>query len=206
MNQRIVGGFTLIELLVVIAIIAILAAILFPVFSSAREKARQISCLSNLRQIGFAAKMYEDDYDETVVRHDCDFGAPSTPPPPVNRSITPSWRVRIAPYVRNTQIFCCPDRPFTPDVAQFSYSFNNPALNGIRAAAVDDVTGTLYFCDSDQCSLSYADDWIWYYDGLHTSAEFGIHTQGVNIAWFDGHANRISQQSIRAEHFTPEAD
>src|SRR6476469_4926130 len=61
------AGFTLIELLVVIAIIAILAAILFPVFAQAREKARQTSCTSNLKQIGMATRMYLQDYDETYL-------------------------------------------------------------------------------------------------------------------------------------------
>ena len=63
-------GFTLIELLVVIAIIAILASILFPVFARAREKARQTSCLSNMKQLGLACSMYAQDYDELLPTED----------------------------------------------------------------------------------------------------------------------------------------
>src|SRR5436853_425232 len=85
-------GFTLIELLVVIAIIAILAAILFPVFAQAREKARAISCLSNLKQIGLGALMYSQDYDEKFF---CGWGSGGGPEPGII-----VWRVAILPYVK----------------------------------------------------------------------------------------------------------
>jgi len=103
-------GFTLIELLVVIAIIAILAAILFPVFAQARDKARQASCLSNLKQVGLAITMYVQDYDETFywqkgyaeVR-DMGPGAWGTSYPTYVR-----WPFAIAPYLKNTQVYKCP--------------------------------------------------------------------------------------------------
>jgi len=98
-NRR---GFTLIELLVVIAIIAILAAILFPVFAQAREKARAISCASNLKQLGLGLIQYSQDYDEQL------------PPawigyPEVGFPGTARWMDVIQPYVKNTQVYTCPD-------------------------------------------------------------------------------------------------
>ncbi len=101
MNAR--KGFTLIELLVVIAIIAILAAILFPVFAKAREKARQTSCLSNLRQIGTSVLMYADDYDETypVNYQDAASGPGSAAQIPL------TWPNRLGPYTKSHQVFAC---------------------------------------------------------------------------------------------------
>jgi prepilin-type N-terminal cleavage/methylation domain-containing protein/prepilin-type processing-associated H-X9-DG protein len=94
-------GFTLIELLVVIAIIAILAAILFPVFSRAREKARQSSCGSNLRQVQLAIAQYAQDYDE---RHPTTwFGDANGPYPGYYQ-----WEEAVLPYVKNDQLFVCP--------------------------------------------------------------------------------------------------
>ena len=91
-------GFTLIELLVVIAIIAILAAILFPVFAKAREKARQTTCLSNVKQLTLGFMMYAQDYDEYI----------RSAYLPHTDSAYWSWMFGIEPYVKNTQVFVCP--------------------------------------------------------------------------------------------------
>lgn len=117
------SGFTLIELLVVIAIIAILAAILFPVFTQARAKARQASCLSNMKQIGLSIMQYTQDYDEGYAPAFYGSSASNT---------WSSWPVIIQPYLRNTQVFICPEEAtsFGPIPGTFPpYSPTTP--NGI---------------------------------------------------------------------------
>lgn len=96
-------GFTLIELLVVIAIIAILAAILFPVFARAREKARQASCLSNLKQLALAALAYAQDYDEGFPTHPSKCGGWGN-----DSGLALQWFEQLQPYCKNTQLFQCP--------------------------------------------------------------------------------------------------
>ena len=105
-------GFTLIELLVVIAIIAILAAILFPVFARARSKAMQNTCLSNMKQLGLSANMYLVDYDNTVFP--IYYAAPPSRPAGY---LSWYWSTLLSPYVKNDQIFICPSdtAPRAPD-------------------------------------------------------------------------------------------
>jgi prepilin-type N-terminal cleavage/methylation domain-containing protein/prepilin-type processing-associated H-X9-DG protein len=110
-------GFTLIELLVVIAIIAILAAILFPVFAKAREKARTSACQSNLKQIGVAMMQYLQDNDECFPWSRKGVAATAVG---YNQ---PSWRQLLQPYIKSTQVFVCPSNvtTTTTDAAILSY-------------------------------------------------------------------------------------
>jgi prepilin-type N-terminal cleavage/methylation domain-containing protein/prepilin-type processing-associated H-X9-DG protein len=102
------SGFTLIELLVVIAIIAILAAILFPVFAQARETARSASCKSNLKQIGQGWMMYVQDYDERTPFNWWSSAPCTKGPGPDGRGAQPIMFQRIQPYVKNNQVLICP--------------------------------------------------------------------------------------------------
>lgn len=97
------SAFTLIELLVVIAIISLLAAILFPVFAQVRERARQVSCLSNARQLANGLYMYIQDYDENYCPS-INYGVPQNDPLSL-------WTNLVQPYVKNEQVFLCPSAP-----------------------------------------------------------------------------------------------
>jgi prepilin-type N-terminal cleavage/methylation domain-containing protein/prepilin-type processing-associated H-X9-DG protein len=125
-------AFTLIELLVVIAIIAILAAILFPIFAQAREKARQSTCQSNMKQIGLAISMYRQDYDEKMMRvqQDQPGFVPTVHPTAVSHGNNIAcWRCLVAPYVKNDGIFSCPSspRPFRIGIHYRFPTLTNPA-------------------------------------------------------------------------------
>jgi prepilin-type N-terminal cleavage/methylation domain-containing protein/prepilin-type processing-associated H-X9-DG protein len=180
------SGFTLIELLVVIAIIAILAAILFPVFARAREKARQSSCLSNLKQIALAVLMYAEDYDECLPYYQHPFGI--------------AWYDDLQPYTKNSQLRVCPSKTqWNPGHAthKTGYGLNEtvfPSGNGspspvacVALAEIDYPSETIGGADKNQgntliVGVSFSGSTAWPYNVDPR------HNDGANFFFMDGHA------------------
>jgi len=123
------SGFTLIELLVVIAIIAILAAILFPVFAAAREKARATACVNNEKQLGLGMLQYVQDYDECPP---CGIGASFTNPPTCGSWTTNGygWAGQIYPYVKSAPVFTCPDDKYAGQTNMYVWPTGSPNVYG----------------------------------------------------------------------------
>jgi prepilin-type N-terminal cleavage/methylation domain-containing protein/prepilin-type processing-associated H-X9-DG protein len=199
-NRR--PAFTLIELLVVIAIIAILAAILFPVFARAREKARQTTCLSNLKNMGLAVQMYTQDYDEVVPLGYDEYAFK------VFGDQRGFWLGKLEPYVKNWEVFNCPSSSLfrTPkDWNLYEYGCNSCVLAGLRIfkgqSAWDDqntvcrnMTGPLTLAEAAEPAripiitdtAFFPNVGLWhFYCWSHANR---VHTGGVVLAFLDGHA------------------
>jgi prepilin-type N-terminal cleavage/methylation domain-containing protein/prepilin-type processing-associated H-X9-DG protein len=205
-------GFTLIELLVVIAIIAILAAILFPVFAQAREAARKTACASNLRQLASATLMYVQDYDERFPRDS--WGSNPTDP----------WWYLIQPYAKNGQLLNCPSTQDRADVrgnlgtdgrthdqiriamgARVNYGFSEAIINGGMAqAAIPVPAGKAMLSDAQATVIPYWGDnfqicgggecWRLPLRGTSVCPTQGPqqrHQGQINVAFCDGHVKTI---------------
>jgi prepilin-type N-terminal cleavage/methylation domain-containing protein/prepilin-type processing-associated H-X9-DG protein len=239
------AGFTLIELLVVIAIIAILAAILFPVFAQARAKARQTACLSNMKQIGIGLMMYAQDYDETLAGNhqgaphnvQGDTGTTDGLNPPVRNPLgfmTPesgptstglvlrNWNRDIQPYIKNLQIYTCPDtinRSAGPGGATNGFrETTNPQggngtykLNGLissKALAAIPAPAEIIFADeyrfkSRASQVRPCPNGTTSADGRPQFNQFNhpyymeIHNEGGNQLFCDGHAKFRKKAGIK---------
>ncbi|MDX1935180.1 MAG: prepilin-type N-terminal cleavage/methylation domain-containing protein [Capsulimonadales bacterium] len=210
MNRK---AFTLIELLVVIAIIAILAAILFPVFAKARDKARQTTDLSNMKQIVLGAMMYVQDYDEVLPSPafrtcgQAQFGADEARPfgGPIWSRNWRVWPEVIYPYVKNTQLFTSPNRADWPFYG-FSINVNSSNDDYPQAYNATDNTGGgtppgnwndgrcssgLPVVRPEQRSVSMAEaqtpaNTIWFHNSNTTVYQEGFNTWAGMLAFYQG--------------------
>ena len=187
-------GFTLIELLVVIAIIAILAAILFPVFARAREKARQASCSSNLKQLATSFLMYAQDFDEVL-------------PPYADNGCSDGhtcyqWWKTTMPYIQNSQVLRCPSRPTVSVGYAVNYSRVNGCGNSPPMSKLDEPAETMTLIDGNSLTYQAPESGDVYYNTTDSSS-WGYrvrypHNEGANITFCDGHVKWMSESAIIA--------
>jgi prepilin-type N-terminal cleavage/methylation domain-containing protein/prepilin-type processing-associated H-X9-DG protein len=212
-------GFTLIELLVVIAIIAILAAILFPVFAQARAKARQSACLSNMKQLGTGLIMYAQDWDETMPINDYIGNGLAPLPGWRDPRAGDSWASGIYPYVKNLQIYVCPEAvhypadksvpwrsPDNPEDGTVSYLMNY-VTRGRPIAAVPAPADLIFLHEGDRrwrvahcrprpttpTATKYTEINYDFYDSRHNS--------GATLLFMDGHAKWRKKDGILISDF-----
>lgn len=221
--MRAARGFTLVELLIVIAIIAILAAILFPVFARAREKARQTSCLANVKQIGLAWLSYAQDYDERT----CPARMRDMTIDPANEgNCRMNYVYGLIPYVKNEQMFFCPSDQspsdwYSPGPQDYhtSYGYNCNAIGtytGATLAVFNRPAETIVFLDyrngcikaADTCGCgtgSYTVNCaVDYAVARFNETDTARHNDGVNTLEADGHAKWMSASSLMelpGQHF-----
>ncbi len=205
-------AFTLIELLVVIAIISLFAAILFPVFSLARENGRRASCMNNLKQIGTGVLQYEQDYDERMPSQVNDVDNFADPTAPHN------WYASAYPYIKSWNVFRCPSAMPYPNVsvAPSGNSDSNYFLNAVIAcdpmttngrmmSAISNPAGVIQMQEHTLRTLRaamrpklYATGYSLYIYWLYDTGYSSIHFNGGNLLYCDGHVKWRKQSTLCA--------
>lgn len=184
-------AFTLIELLVVISIIAILAAILFPVFASAREKARQAESISNLKQLAIAFQLYTQDYDEVMPPPGWFDPAAADTTQPDNFGVY-RWPWIILPYEKTMAVFRSPNDPYD------SYDDYNDCYDGVSSDDCRNLLGNVYggyFWG--MFGPSYGYNWRYLAPSIHDSSyEIGGSPDGLTLSPMDDAADALLGQGV----------